>query len=269
MENLNFTIYLIRNIVNNKVYVGKTSRPLFTRIKEHLRFSNPGHALHRAIKKYGQNCFTVEVLAERIESLKKANITEISLIQSYQANNKKYGYNLTSGGDGIVGYKWTAAQLMQMSERVKGNKNPMFGHKHSEDFKQWLSKLNSGENNKMYGKARPDLIEMNTKHFTENKLKQTNMFHHWLGKQHSEDTKRKIAKAHLGKKHSKKTIEKCISSKENSFLSVQAYDHNNVLICKFSSLGEAQRNGFDKACISRCIKGKVKSHAGLIWRQGD
>ena len=40
-----------------------------------------------------------------------------------------------------------------MSNLIIGNKNPMYGKKHSKETKLKMSKANSGKNNAMYGKS--------------------------------------------------------------------------------------------------------------------
>lgn len=52
---------------------------------------------------------------------------EIEFIIKFQSNNSSYGYNLTDGGDGIVGFKHTEETKKQMSESRKGSGNPMHG----------------------------------------------------------------------------------------------------------------------------------------------
>lgn len=43
-----------------------------------------------------------------------------------------------------------------LSDRVKGEKNGMYGKKHTEEFKDHLRKMNSGENGSFYGKKHTD-----------------------------------------------------------------------------------------------------------------
>lgn len=57
-------VYLVFNLVNNKVYIGKTTHKLEYRIKDHLKESNNNSKLpfHRAIRKYGKDKFIWRVL---------------------------------------------------------------------------------------------------------------------------------------------------------------------------------------------------------------
>ena len=90
-----YTVYLIENTKNYKLYVGITGRPLKIRWNEHC---NRGHYLHEAIKKYGENSFDKFVL-KKVSSKDKALKLEekyIELFQTYEC-----GYNLTRRGDGF------------------------------------------------------------------------------------------------------------------------------------------------------------------------
>lgn len=93
-------IYKIYNNINNKIYIGKTTRTLGTRFYEHRRDSqNPqrGSKIHSAMKKYGCEHFFLEKIEEcSVEELNKKEKYWISFYDSF--NN---GYNNTLGGDGI------------------------------------------------------------------------------------------------------------------------------------------------------------------------
>lgn len=91
-------IYIIKNYINDKVYIGLTTRTVEIRFKEHLKLlkSNQSQLIHRAINKYGKNNFYVETLEECSENLLDAR--EMFYIEKY--NSIKKGYNLSLGGRG-------------------------------------------------------------------------------------------------------------------------------------------------------------------------
>lgn len=90
-------IYTITNKINNKIYVGKTSREPQTRWKEHLTdYRHPELPIQRAFKKYGKDNFIFNVIKEVPD--KNLNEEEQHYIDLYQSNI--YGYNATNGGDG-------------------------------------------------------------------------------------------------------------------------------------------------------------------------
>lgn len=98
-------IYIVKNIVNNKVYIGKTSRGVQTRWTEHLRDSeNKDFLLYRAIRKYGAENFSLEILEETEFELER----EMFYINLYESNNPTKGYNMTMGGEGHLIYDYDA-----------------------------------------------------------------------------------------------------------------------------------------------------------------
>ena len=72
--------------------------------------------LNNAIKKHGWENFTVEVLG-KTSYIEKLDDYERKFIRLYQTYEK--GYNLTIGGKGVRGYKWTDAQRKKFLETFK------------------------------------------------------------------------------------------------------------------------------------------------------
>ena len=91
-------IYIIKNSVNSKVYIGQTIRTLKARFKEHCRIkcsvNESNMLIKRAIKKYGKDKFTITELERCDEEL--LDEREIYYISLYDSYNK--GYNMTEGG---------------------------------------------------------------------------------------------------------------------------------------------------------------------------
>lgn len=99
-----YDVYKITNKINNKVYIGITSKGISARWKEHLY--NAEHEcpfkLHRAIRKYGKENFTVELI-DFCNSWDELAAKEKEYIKQYRSNEDEFGYNLTEGGDGTFG----------------------------------------------------------------------------------------------------------------------------------------------------------------------
>jgi len=93
-------IYIIKNIINDKVYIGQTINSIDKRWKHHIYRSNRKNdtALCRAINKYGSDKFYVEKLAEAL-SKEELNLLEIKFIEQYNCI-APFGYNSTTGGLG-------------------------------------------------------------------------------------------------------------------------------------------------------------------------
>lgn len=136
-------IYKWTNIITNKVYIGKTTREK-QRKQEHLKDRKRyDFAFYRALNKYGVENFTYEVLFETYSNSKEKinivlNALETYYIKKYSSRDKRYGYNLTSGGDGGKGVKLSKEQRLLRSERMKGEKNPMYGKHLSENQRKLL-----------------------------------------------------------------------------------------------------------------------------------
>lgn len=95
-------IYKIVNILNNKIYIGKSS-DIEKRWKEHIRLSKSEHSrrkspIHKAINKYGKENFRFEIIKECL--FEEMDALEIYYIKEYNSTNRKIGYNVTNGGDG-------------------------------------------------------------------------------------------------------------------------------------------------------------------------
>ena len=95
-----YWIYIIINKINDKKYVGYTSKKPPKRFKEHIYFSkgNNQRLLSKAIRKYGVDCFHLVWIshAPDIELAKCFEKRTIKIFNSYGIG----GYNMTEGGDG-------------------------------------------------------------------------------------------------------------------------------------------------------------------------
>lgn len=141
-------IYIIRNTVNSKVYVGQTTVSIKLRFQNHLSAArnNKDYVIGKAIRKYGQDKFYVELLEECLKE--ELNDREKYWISFFKATDSRYGYNLSIGGhhpfttkeinesqvialfnDGIPAYK-IAKQLhvgVQKVTQILKDKNIKYG----------------------------------------------------------------------------------------------------------------------------------------------
>ena len=89
-------IYIIKNKINNKVYIGQTTQLVQDRWLKHKSDSKyKDSKLYRAINKYGINNFYYEILEEDIPR-NKLDDRERYWIKEYDSYNN--GYNSTFGG---------------------------------------------------------------------------------------------------------------------------------------------------------------------------
>lgn len=103
-------IYKVENVITNKVYIGKTVQSLDKRRNAHLIKSKKSNTyFHNSIRKYGIENFEWLILEE--SSKDKLDSLEKDYISKYKSNIKEFGYNLTDGADGCLGYKCTKEQI--------------------------------------------------------------------------------------------------------------------------------------------------------------
>ena len=94
-------IYILTNTINEKQYIGQSIKdPRITngRIHHHFSLRNPTcRLIHRAIKKYGQDAFRIEIIHYSRASIEALNTIEQWYIVKQNALTPN-GYNLTTGG---------------------------------------------------------------------------------------------------------------------------------------------------------------------------
>jgi transcriptional/translational regulatory protein YebC/TACO1 len=101
-------IYKISNNQNKHSYIGQTRIDINQRWREHCRVAiNPespeyNFPLHAAIRKYGKDNFTLEIIEECVD--KELDEREIYWIQYF--NTYDQGYNASLGGSGHVKYNY-------------------------------------------------------------------------------------------------------------------------------------------------------------------
>lgn len=192
-----FVVYQAVNQVNGKRYIGITGRGYRKRVNWHLwaAHSGKGRLLGAAIRKYGDSNIVFSPLIV-CPTFRYAKEMEIAAIDVFCPE-----YNLTKGGDGIVGFKWSDDARAQISQRNIGNKN-WLGKKHNPESieKIRLSRL-SGK-----GGPKPGVRYMSDEHYERVALiGKTRMLgkQYMLGRTHSLEAIERMRAAHargVGKK---------------------------------------------------------------------
>jgi group I intron endonuclease len=135
-------IYIIRNNVNNKIYVGSTN-DLNRRLRNHKFLLEAGkhHSKHlqNAYNKYGKENFLFEVY-------KKVNENELLIeeqkVLDYLRPFGKNGYNIAEiAGSPMKGKTHTDKVKAILREKLSGNKHPHFGKEVSEKWRRNISKM--------------------------------------------------------------------------------------------------------------------------------
>jgi group I intron endonuclease len=116
-----FQAYLITCLVNNRRYVGITSRLLKRRWNEHLydsRTGNKGMAIGRAIAKHGPENFLIEPVC-CARSWDDICAVEPVLISQW-GTRKPDGYNVSEGGEGPFGIKRSPDSVERSAAKHRG-----------------------------------------------------------------------------------------------------------------------------------------------------
>lgn len=155
MKDTGYCVYMHTNKINGKKYIGITSQ------KPEYRWSNgEGYRgcpyLYHAIKKYGWDVFSHEILFSGLE-LQEAEQKEIELIAEHKSNQKEYGYNVSNGGncqgkmseetkrkisDTLKGRQFTEEHRKKKSQAQMGERNHRFGKHHTKDEIEKIRKAN-------------------------------------------------------------------------------------------------------------------------------
>lgn len=210
-------IYKITNLLNGKLYIGRTMRSVDRRWREHVKDAGSRirciSPLHRAINKYGESNFSVEILVQCLDS-QAFDFWEKFYIENLNTLSPA-GYNLTSGGDGLYGLSEETRQKISASstgrvfssehrrkigESNKGKKK-FQGHTHSIESKLKIAEANRG------------------REFSLEHRKNLSISH--LGAVLSEQHKRKIGNACRGFRHSAESIRKISEWRKGRKLSAE------------------------------------------------
>ena len=194
-------IYSIKNIINEKRYIGKAIN-LKNRLIGHRR-KNSKSVISKAIQKYGLNNFKIDILEENINN-DLMNEKEIFYVKYF--NSFKEGYNCSLGGDGgncfPEGYKHSKASI-EKSIKTRKERNI----KPSQETKEQISatlkeyyKNNKGHNSgKTFSEeSRKKMSESRKKYFLENPLAKEQH----LKNIHSPQSIKKTSLKKVGKKRS-------------------------------------------------------------------
>ena len=183
-------IYLIKNIINNKVYIGSAIN-IDKRWKEHIyslkKSKHHSEHLQYAWDKYGELNFKFEILEEVSNLLHLISYEQVYL-DYYKSYEEERGYNICIVAGSQYGLKRTEQTKQRMREAN-------IGKKASEEAKQKMREAGIGR-----------------KHSEETKQKLKELH---VGKKFSEETKQKLSEAHIGKKLSEETKQKMSEAKRN------------------------------------------------------
>ena len=111
----NYKVYK-HTFPNEKAYIGITKSKYIKNRWGKNGNSYKGQYVYRAIKKYGWGNIKHEVLFENITK-EEAEQKEIELIAFYKSNQRDFGYNLDSGGNGSNRISEETRKLLSLSHK--------------------------------------------------------------------------------------------------------------------------------------------------------
>jgi group I intron endonuclease len=191
-------IYKTKNLINKKLYIGQDA------------FDNPsylgsGKYLKNAVKKYGRENFQKETVAW-CYTKEHLNFLEKFYIEFF---NTKFpgGYNLTDGGEGILGMKHSEKTKKKMSESARGKvissecreklRTINMGKRHSTETKTKIGKASMGRPGSRGRVLSPEQKKKISEGVRLWRKNYTNKIIGMMGKFHSGETKKKMREAAL------------------------------------------------------------------------
>ena len=246
-------IYRTRNVISNKLYVGKDT------------YNNPeylgsGKLLHQAIKKYGIENFRKEIICEA-ETLDELNKLEIHWIKELNTITPR-GYNIAHGGEGgdTMSDNPNKKEIFEKHSEWMKNKSEETKKKISTSLKK---KYRNKENHPCYGK------KMSGE--TKNKISEANR-----GKKRTEEQKKRISETSKGREgywKGKKNKKHSKWMKENN--PFKGKTHTLEVRKKISEINKKPKSEEHKKKISNSLKGHIPKNRikvkidGIIYNSVD
>ena len=152
IEGGTYSVYIHTNTINNKRYVGTTSKvPAYNRW---CKTSGAGYRRNKRffqdIQKYGWDKFEHEIIASGLNEHEASNMEKI-LINKLNTTNPDYGYNTEHGGL----RKNEADRKAKISKSISGEAHPLYGTHVPEERKERIAEAMRGEKGYWYGKKLP------------------------------------------------------------------------------------------------------------------
>lgn len=147
MLNKTFGIYIIKNLLNNKMYIGSTTRNFTKRWSIHkvLLRNNKHHSprLQNSWNKNGEKSFSFEVL-EEIQDKNLVIERENYYLEFYKSYDKNFGYNICK----------TAHRDPMTGKTFPKEKHGMFNRTHTEESRKKISENHADFSGEKNGRAK-------------------------------------------------------------------------------------------------------------------
>ncbi len=228
------SVYVVRCLDNDKLYVGVTKGTVANRWKGHCKAAKYGStfAFHAAIRKHGKYRFEPRLASEH-DVRRDAFDEECRLIAEMGTHvSLGRGYNMTAGGEGFIGL--SQASLRSMAEK----------HRRENLSAETLEKMR--------------VAKIGVRLSDETKLRMSTSH---KGKVFSEEHKKKIGLANSGTNE----VKHVRISQATSVPVVQSDLRGNVIAAFPSMKRAAELTGIHATNISGCCCGIRKHAGGFLW----
>lgn len=245
-------VYKVTNLVNGKIYIGQTKRPLTARWRDHCKKQNKSGFLKNAIAKYGSKNFTISVIS-RCSSLEEMNSRERAYINLFKSRYPS-GYNLSSGGSDFFKHSdVTKHKLRQanLGKKVKKNTKEKISvslKKHTKTLKHRLNISSALKNKKIDEKTRHRLKNLSLEYWNcpKNRLNMS----------------------------AKKGAKKFRAYKVVDYVGTIGRPNFQPVLCKYvgdwlSQSDCAKELKLSSKCINSCLKGNGKYHKMYFFQYAD
>ena len=227
-------VYIAKNIIDGKFYIGVTMGTLAKRKREHFHAARAGikSRFYNAIRKHGAENFAFSVLDE-LPNYQVALSQERLRIAEMEPP-----YNFTKGGEGNLVFKMPLEIRARLAEKQRGSVGYWRGKKRPQETidKMRLAKL-------------------------------TNPTRYWLGRKRSPETIAKIVATKTNVKRTNKSVAETEARKRNIVVATEAIKKPVVCLNDsrwFSSARDASVHyGFCKTSVAAVACGRRKQVCGL------
>jgi group I intron endonuclease len=287
-------VYLIRNTVNGKCYVGQTSLDKVDRRWYQERYS-PHGILKHAFAKYGIESFEFTTIVEipRTHENFRELLGEREILEIKERNTLfPNGYNLEKGGYVHGHHPLTRQKIgdahrgkfvsdetrekLRIShlgkkptpEAIEKNRQKQLGKIITLATRKKLSEAHKGKKMSKEAIEKASLANRGRKQSPEEIQKRVLALR---GKKRTDETREKMRVAATGRVHTEETKEKLrqmnLGKLGKNSKSVEQYTLDDVFVKRFRNITEAaQELGCSLASISNCCNGKTKTAAKFKWK---
>ena len=216
-------VYLTTNLINGKKYVGKDAR-------NQQWYLGSGKYLKAAIKKYGKENFTKEIL-EECQSIEELNLAEIKWLKKLKCKDSPNFYNAT--------------------DTLTPSRH---GRKLSEEHKKKISESNKGKKLTEKQKLHLSNIRKGVKKGPQTEKTRKKISKALTGRKISDESKVKMSRRKLNK-----------PQYHNRVQIIQIDPHSKDEVRVYDKLTDINEYGFNARSLSNSFKKGRNLYKGFIW----